>query len=118
MMTLQEVYDRVRDHLLTQMVCSYDEEIDLSLFRGPDNTCCAIGCLIPDELYTPEMERGNMFNRLVLEALQKGGVNTDSATLKLLNSLANVHDYLTPSVWRLYLDQIAEQMGFLIKNNV
>lgn len=57
-MTRQEVYNKVRDHLLAQgeqsagmMGCQYRAE-------RSDGTVlmCAIGCLIPDELYDDGLE--------------------------------------------------------------
>jgi hypothetical protein len=53
-MTEQEIFDKVAAHLLTQGVRSQGG--DMCLYRGPDGTKCAAGSLIPDALYTPDIE--------------------------------------------------------------
>lgn len=54
-MTLQEIFDQVATHLLDQGVASVDS-VKGCLYRGPEGTKCALGCLIPDNYYTKEME--------------------------------------------------------------
>lgn len=51
--TPQEVFDFVTEHLLTQGKQSYQGSC---LYRGPNRTACAVGCLLTDEEYTPNME--------------------------------------------------------------
>jgi hypothetical protein len=57
-MTDQEVFDYVSTFLLKQGVPSKDltQKNQPCLYRGPNGTKCAVGCLIPDELYDPVME--------------------------------------------------------------
>lgn len=50
----QEIFDTVTKHLFAQGMQSVD--ISVCLFRGPNGTKYAVGCLIPDELYDPKME--------------------------------------------------------------
>ena len=54
-MTAQEIFDTVLAHLRKQgeAAKSYEGEC---VYRGPDGTSCAVGCLIPDELYDPLIE--------------------------------------------------------------
>ncbi len=52
--TKQQTFNKVVRHLRRQGVRSSDEGV--CLYRGPDDTKCAVGCLIPDELYSPRME--------------------------------------------------------------
>lgn len=56
-MTLQEIYDAVVLHLATQGRPAMDEDGNC-LYRGPGKTKCAVGCLIPDEMYDPVMDSG------------------------------------------------------------
>lgn len=61
-MTKQEIYDRVCAHLAQQKVQSRitDEDgVGKCLYRGPNGTSCAIGCLITDEEYDPKMDIGD-----------------------------------------------------------
>ena len=54
-MTDQQVVDTVGAHLVKQGVMSVDARGDC-VYRDAYGNECAIGCLIPDELYDPEME--------------------------------------------------------------
>lgn len=54
--TSQSIFDKVATHLFTQGVQSKSPTNRKCLYRGPNNTSCAVGCLIPDELYEPEMD--------------------------------------------------------------
>lgn len=55
---MQSLFDKSAFHLLTQgkpsMAVSGGSE--QCKYRGPKGTSCAIGCLIPDELYSPKFE--------------------------------------------------------------
>lgn len=58
-MTEQEIFNKVYLHLKKQG-CKAGTMTAFKSFncayRGPNNTSCAVGCLIPDELYDPEIE--------------------------------------------------------------
>lgn len=63
--TEQELFDKVLGHLAQQKVKSavFNEPTTLHsegnwscLYRGPNNTQCAFGVLIPDAAYTPFLE--------------------------------------------------------------
>ena len=62
-MDTQAVVDKVLKHLWDQGKCSYQPYIGACAYRGEDGTKCAIGILIPDEIYLPEME-GKGFSTL------------------------------------------------------
>jgi hypothetical protein len=51
----QEVFDIVVTHLITQRRPSYDSS-KCCMYRAPDGLRCAVGVLIPDNLYDPEFE--------------------------------------------------------------
>ena len=62
---LAELSEKIRDHLTTQKaravadVPSAPGESDIvsrCRYRGDNGTMCAVGCLIPDERYNPEIE--------------------------------------------------------------
>ena len=60
-MDTQTVVDKVLQHLWDQGECSYNESG--CAYRGANGTKCALGILIPDELYHPDME-GLSFHQL------------------------------------------------------
>jgi hypothetical protein len=60
-MTPQEIFDKVCTHLMTQRTRSIQV---ICAYRGENNTMCAIGCLLSDEMYCSQME-GESINGLV-----------------------------------------------------
>lgn len=94
-MNLQEIFDKVVDHLKTQNKQAVDDEGDC-LYRTQEGLKCAIGCLIPDEWYTPNMEIGGPIttNTLVKQVLSGfAGIDIFSeGVMNLLKSLQHVHD--------------------------
>ena len=88
----QDVLDRVATHMLTQKRRSLlpddaDPECPDAMtrcaYRGADGAKCAVGCLIPDELYTRDLE-GH-------------GVGSDVVRPVLLRAL-NVHGFLLRNI--------------------
>ena len=59
-MNQQKAYNEIKAHLLTQNARSVTSALPLDnrvcLYRGPNNLKCAIGAMIPDSLYDPEMD--------------------------------------------------------------
>lgn len=49
--------DKVEQHLIQQKGRSVDSDNSACMYRGADGRMCAAGCLIPDELYHPALER-------------------------------------------------------------
>lgn len=54
-MDKQAIFDRVVTHLLTQKRRSVTITggVRTCMYRAPNGDMCAIGCLIPDDVYTP-----------------------------------------------------------------
>lgn len=81
-------------------------------YRGDDGLKCAAGCLIPDELYKPEMEgmaaypgpKSNPERMLVRETLE--ALWHDPS---LVSALQYVHDQWDVSCWEEELEAIAEE---------
>jgi hypothetical protein len=54
-MNAQEIFDKVVTHLRTQGKQAKNTSDDC-VYRRPNGLMCAVGCLIPDELYDPALE--------------------------------------------------------------
>jgi len=93
-MDKQLTYDMVRDHLMTQgepsQVYDREEEATICRYRGDDGRMCAVGCLIPDELYRPELE-GRIVRELPGDVLAAIGADSDEA-IEFLRGLQMIHD--------------------------
>lgn len=81
----QEIYDKVLNHLVKQGKKSIDSYCK---YRGPDNTSCAVGCLIPDDEYTPELEGSGGIKSIACSIK----LNIESNKLDLLQELQILHD--------------------------
>ncbi len=116
-MTRQEIFSKIRKHLLTQMEKSEahtdrvnpanGEPINMCLYRGPDGLKCAIGALIPDEAYKPDME--GMGVDSIIAAIP--GASTEDGTFLL--DLQELHDEYMPNEWAGKLGDFAEAHGLL-----
>jgi hypothetical protein len=102
------IFNRVRDHLLTQKERSYDPNIGC-LYRGPRGLKCAVGCLIKDEHYSRKLEDNSVDDERVLEALRRSGYSLTVQEIKLLSTLQRAHDENDPRNWPLELAKIKEQ---------
>jgi len=120
--TLQEVYDIVAQHLLTQgavalqtlphggVACAY---------RGDNGLKCAIGALIPDHLYCPELEgKGPVAALADIGLLNVNDLSNPStlALTQLLILLQRAHDdaqglypHEVVPFWKRRLAEIAER---------
>lgn len=102
-MTDQELFDKVAKHLLTQKIRSvglYSKGAPVMqcMYRGPNGLKCAVGCIIPDELYDPSFE-GKAINSLkISNALIDAGIVSEGQIL-LLAELQSLHDVSSPNNW-------------------
>lgn len=55
-MTEQEVFNKMVDHLRKQGYKRSQREDGACVYRGEGGRMCAVGCLLPDELYTTTFE--------------------------------------------------------------
>lgn len=94
-MNKQEVFDKVYDHFITQgNPRSVEEGGKGCLYRGPDGARCAVGLLIPDDLYEPEMDVTGDVRGLLADFPQLGrvlGVKSQDDT-DFLQALQSAHD--------------------------
>jgi len=124
-MTPQEIFDTVAKHLFTQgkpakqMVPdpdSFEGEDNLCRYRAADGTKCAVGVLLPDELYVESME-GQSLSGLIMNAGKQGQPGLPSwmeENASLLMYLQGAHDsdfyWETTVRMRERLAEIAEEI--------
>lgn len=120
---MQQVFDKVAKHLLTQNARSVrktpDEDYcdageDQCAYRGDDGKMCAVGCLISDEEYTPYFE--GMFVFYVVMNLHQWSHDSDipydvRARIALLTRLQFIHDSIAPALWSSCLAACANKFG-------
>lgn len=109
MRTAQELFDTIVTHLRTQGVQSKDEMKGVCLYRGPNSTKCAVGILIPDELYRPNMEDNNIDSLIEKDLVPSELVEEFSSNKALLLDLQYVHDQSLPEYWEEGLSHVARK---------
>lgn len=92
-MDAQAIFNAVATHLFRQGKPAYSFDEHACMYRTPDGLKCAVGCLIPDELYTPLMEfqaAGNLITYASVRGYQLP--EFIEANARLLRELQEVHD--------------------------
>lgn len=74
MFVRQDIFDRALAHLRTQRQPALNhyqdhDESPRCLYRTPEGLKCAIGALIPDENYNPDLENTAASSHCVIEAM-------------------------------------------------
>lgn len=98
--TAQEVFDQVKNHLLTQNRKSYGG-FGSCVYRGENGTKCAAGCLISDEEYRKEFE-----NQTWYTLCMEGRVPIQHQSL--ISDLQDIHDHFITREWPSELKKLAE----------
>ena len=108
-MTLQEIFNRVSQHLLAQGERStYKGDC---AYRGGNGEACAVGCLIKDEAYDPDIEGLSTEHAEVRRALRASIGRVSGKAFDLLAELQIVHDYTKPDRWPAELAEVAAKFN-------
>ena len=109
-MTSQEVFDTVASHLLKQKAkSSVDGDHTDCLYRDPNGNMCAIGCLIPDDKYTKDIEGENM-HVLANKIGEVIPIITDASDEEsFLQDLQDIHDDRLVESWPDALEKFAQE---------
>lgn len=108
-MNNQEAFDIMVKHLRKQgRRCMADKKC---LYRGPDGMKCAVGALIPDSHYDPEMESGGAAEDIAgnYRIPEWDGIET-----ALLSNMQDVHDSFDPSDWERKFAAVAADFGLTV----
>ena len=109
-MELQEIFDKVSAHLLRQGERSVVVDgYNMCMYRSAHGLKCAAGCLIPDDVYHPDMEH-QPFEDLpkqyaAIEAMFNG------KAVQLIQDLQEIHDMEHPEDWEDALFTLATREG-------
>lgn len=103
-MNNQEIFDKVKAHLLGQGARCTDE-VNKCMYRS-GSMRCAIGCLITDENYRQSIEGHGIKHGETHKAVFNSIGVFDSG---LLVALQDVHDDHSPVDWPAQLKKVAER---------
>jgi len=104
LMTRQQVLDAVAEHLFKQGKKSVDDRSGVCRYRGRDGLKCAVGGLLTDEEYYPEME-GHTVGYIEYILPQRL-----VAHLELIRSCQHIHDDHPVDSWPSELRALAERL--------
>lgn len=116
-MNKQAIFDKVKEHLLTQKQQSrtmmglpggYVEKPRCA-YRGDNGRKCAIGALIPDDMYVSWMEGNSvifLIDKYPVVQAHLGVENNSDVTF--LNELQGIHDAWDPVDWEKRLQMFAD----------
>ena len=113
----QEMFNKVATHLLTQN-CQSQRPSTLGkhqdivcAYRGEEGRKCAIGVLIPDEVYDPAMEALSVLmltERFPSLGFMKGHIH-------FLDRLQRIHDQYEVGQWPDLLTEAGQERGLDVK---
>lgn len=106
----QTAFDRAAAHLLRQGAQALNTA-GKCCYLASDGRQCAVGALIPGEMYRPEMEGHTFKTLLYVDREYRWGVNALLADVNifLLQDLQYCHDNNGPPGWPYILRDIAER---------
>lgn len=107
----QQVFDKVALHLLKQNKRSEESANGACLYRGPNGTMCAVGCLIPDELYDSSTEETSAHYVITGDDRLQKLFEPDVTRNFFLGKLQSIHDIEPVDWWYFYLTEFAVKQG-------
>ncbi len=112
-MSKQVIFNKVATHLLKQNKRAMRKSYfgDACAYRAADGTKCAIGCLIPDRLYSGRLEGTSVTTWGLKSRLAKYFGFHDSVKRELCDDLQFVHDVDDVAAWRVKLRLVAKEFG-------
>jgi hypothetical protein len=113
-MNRQIMFNRVANHLLTQLKHSIDATSN-NAYRGISGRKCGIGALIDDQFYSPELEFKTSSSPQVSKAIACT-FNLKSMTwedIKFILTLQSVHDMNRVEDWATRLRELALHYGLI-----
>jgi hypothetical protein len=89
-MNTQEIFNFVVKHLIEQGRPSVDGRGNC-VYRSPEGSMCAVGCLIPDEIYDESMESQSIYDLVTIQNRNFPDYIADQ--ISILDRLQTCHDF-------------------------
>jgi hypothetical protein len=83
----------------------FESTLDLYSREYWDGKSCAVGCLIKDNIYSPEIEELTVIDEVVLDYVKRSNPDWEinQRSVYILNGFQNIHDNIEPNQWPLYI---------------
>jgi len=107
-MTNQEAFDTMVRHLRKQGKRSQEVNRSTCRYYGPDGLMCAVGCLIPEDQYSRELEG------LAVIEIQEKVPALYPISPDLLRSMQLIHDFDQVEDWEDEFAEAAKRFGLTL----
>jgi len=109
--TNQEIFDISASHLLKQGQRATSKSKNACVYRHSSGRKCAVGILIPDELYKPAMDKNGVgVNTLMRDYPSLFPYLGGEKSVALVGRLQTIHDSQDPKNWRASLRILAKDL--------
>jgi len=108
-LTNQSAFDTMVNHLLKQGEKSRAYDRSTCLYRNPDGLKCAIGAILPDDLYVSSME--NKLAQSLMHDYPTIGQLWENLSINLLAKMQYIHDNRAVSEWYDEFKAIADDFN-------
>lgn len=105
-MNKQEIFNTVAQHLLSQNERSMEN--DRCAYRNSAGLKCAVGCLIPDEKYSEDLEGKTVRSFYDTNLFEDVFDPKNNEIWRMLSHLQDIHDGASTVEWYDYLKEYAE----------
>jgi hypothetical protein len=113
-MIKQQIYNKVRDHLLAQKKRAQFPNGGTCAYITPDGLRCAIGCLIPDG-HPALNSRGGVADLVSKYSDLEQYLHVNKVGIRFFEQLQDIHDYRQPYRWRSALAAFANRHGLVAR---
>lgn len=96
-LTNQTAFEIMVNHLLKQGEKSRAYDRATCVYRNPDGLKCAVGAILPDELYVPSME--NKLANALFSDYPAIGKLWENISINLLAKMQYIHDHRDVDEW-------------------
>lgn len=114
------VFEFVKQHLIHQGQKSVRHKVSSQhelyfgihnncCYRGVENLKCAIGCLVENDFYDPNMEQKDISNDFV-RVIVKQSLPNWKPNWDMLQDLQELHDEYYPEEWEWKLEELEAQL--------
>jgi hypothetical protein len=105
-----ELFDKIKSHLLTQKIKSVDSA-GICKYRDDFGNKCALGCLLTDDMYSPNLEGISLAHSPELRSILEPLIGVEGSeefnnNLKMLTSLQIIHDEVGIDHWIEHINEV------------
>ncbi len=107
----QEVFTKVKNHLLKQKQKATTPDRAGCWYRTPDGRTCAIGCMISKKEYTPKFDERGLNVNALMNTFTDHVFKFSKVEPEFLRRLQRIHDTFNVENWPRELKILADECG-------